>query len=260
MDMVHESLKDLKLEVPPDDTTLTLRDAVTRKVQWRWTSIDVDPSTAGASASTTTSQPNTTLASIFPETHLSPSPFREELRPSLIVEESHLSPIQEQSWKSPIRAQSWKPPPRTQSTSLTAPDQTRPSSVVPKMMKATKGKKPQQRKMSSKAIKVKQPLIQPAAMMQANLKFLLAMTQSNLKFVMGKLMLTVFTLHKAGQPCVDLHNYYINNYKLDQDIIVSYKDRYFLVGDGVFFISFPDLYDLFNFDMLDVSLMRCFAL
>jgi hypothetical protein len=97
-------------------------------------------------------------------------------------------------------------------------------------------------------------------MMQANLKFLLAMTQSNLKFVMGKLMLTVFTLHKAGQPCVDLHNYYINNYKLDQDIIVSYKDRYFLVGDGVFFISFPDLYDLFNFDMLDVSLMRCFAL
>jgi hypothetical protein len=35
VDMVHENLKDLKLEVPPDDTTLTMRDVVTRRVQWR---------------------------------------------------------------------------------------------------------------------------------------------------------------------------------------------------------------------------------
>jgi hypothetical protein len=35
VDMVHENLKDLKLEVPPNDMTLTLRDAVTRRVQWR---------------------------------------------------------------------------------------------------------------------------------------------------------------------------------------------------------------------------------
>jgi hypothetical protein len=33
VDMVHENLKDLKLEVPPDDMTLTMRDAVTRNVQ-----------------------------------------------------------------------------------------------------------------------------------------------------------------------------------------------------------------------------------
>jgi hypothetical protein len=32
VDMVHENSKDLKLEVPPDDMTLTLRDAVTRRV------------------------------------------------------------------------------------------------------------------------------------------------------------------------------------------------------------------------------------
>jgi hypothetical protein len=54
VNMVHENLKDLKLEVPLDDTTLTMWDAVTRRVQWRRTSIDVDPSTA-ASASTTPS-------------------------------------------------------------------------------------------------------------------------------------------------------------------------------------------------------------
>jgi hypothetical protein len=73
-------------------------------------------------------------------------------------------------------------------------------------------------------------------------------------------MLTVNALYKAGQPCVELHNYYINNYKLDQDIIVSYKDHHFLVGDGFFLISFSDLYDLFNLNTLDVSLKRCFTL
>jgi hypothetical protein len=73
VDMVHENLKDLKPEVPPDDTTLTMRDAITRRVHWRWTSIDVDPS-AVALALTTPSQLNTSHAAIFPETHLSPSP------------------------------------------------------------------------------------------------------------------------------------------------------------------------------------------
>jgi hypothetical protein len=54
VDMVHENVKNLKLEVPPDDTTLTLQDAITRRVQWRRTSIDIDPS-AVASASATAS-------------------------------------------------------------------------------------------------------------------------------------------------------------------------------------------------------------
>jgi hypothetical protein len=54
VDMVHDNSKDLKFEVPPDITTLTMRGAVTRRVQWRWTSIDVDP-LAATSASTTPS-------------------------------------------------------------------------------------------------------------------------------------------------------------------------------------------------------------
>jgi hypothetical protein len=32
VDMVHDNSKDLKLEVPPDDTTVTMQDAVTRRV------------------------------------------------------------------------------------------------------------------------------------------------------------------------------------------------------------------------------------
>jgi hypothetical protein len=77
---------------------------------------------------------------------------------------------------------------------------------------------------------------------------------------MGQSMLTADDLHKAGQPCIDLHNYYIKNYKTSQDIIVSYKDRHFLVGDGVFIITFYDLYDLFNLNALDISLMHCFTM
>jgi hypothetical protein len=73
VDMMHENSKDLKLQVPPYDTTLTMRDAITRMVQWRQTSIDVDPSVAD-SALTTTSQSNTSHALIFPKTRLSPSP------------------------------------------------------------------------------------------------------------------------------------------------------------------------------------------
>jgi hypothetical protein len=73
-------------------------------------------------------------------------------------------------------------------------------------------------------------------------------------------MLTANELHKAGQYYINLHNYYIQNYKSGEEIIVSYKDRHFLVGDGIFVIRFIDLYDLFNLDALDISLMRCFSL
>jgi hypothetical protein len=66
---VHENTKNMKLEVPPNDTTQTLWDAITRRVQWRRTSINVDPSVA-ASASTTASQPHTAPDSIFPEVQL----------------------------------------------------------------------------------------------------------------------------------------------------------------------------------------------
>jgi hypothetical protein len=114
----------------------------------------------------------------------------------------------------------------------------------------------QQRKISSKTTKGKQQLKQ----LPTNLKFLTTMMQINLKIIMGRPMLIVDALHKADKPYVELHNYYINNYKLGQDIIVSYKDCHFLVGDIFFLISFSNLYDLFNLDALDVSLMCCFAL
>jgi hypothetical protein len=113
---LERGMTDLKLEVPPDDMRLTLQYAITRRVQWRRTSIDVDPSIV-ASASTTTSQPNTAPTSIFPKTCLSSSPIRELSCPSLISDGVSPSPIREQSRSSP---------PQTRSTPLPAPDQMRP--------------------------------------------------------------------------------------------------------------------------------------
>jgi hypothetical protein len=69
--MVHDNLKDLKLEVPPDDTTLTMLDAVARRVQWRWTSIVIDLATAALALT------SPTLMS--PEERVPPSPNPEQL-------------------------------------------------------------------------------------------------------------------------------------------------------------------------------------
>jgi hypothetical protein len=87
-----------------------------------------------------------------------------------------------------------------------------------------------------------------------------AVTSVNPKFEKGKQMLNANELCKAGQFCVELHNYYILNWKKIDVIVVKYRHSHFLTDDGVFIISLSDLYDLFNLDALDVSLMRYFAL
>jgi hypothetical protein len=45
-----------------------------------------------------------------------------------------------------------------------------------------------------------------------------------------------------------------------QDIIVTFKEEHFLVGNDIFLISWSNLYNLFNLDAMDISLMRCFVL
>jgi hypothetical protein len=71
VDMVHENAKNLNLEVAPDDMTLTLWDAVTRRVQWRRTSIDVDPTTISAPTTPSLSQQHTIPSQS--QTHTIPS-------------------------------------------------------------------------------------------------------------------------------------------------------------------------------------------
>jgi hypothetical protein len=59
---------------------------------------------------------------------------------------------------------------------------------------------------------------------------------------------------------VELHNYYILNWKKIDVIVVKYRQSHLVMDDGVFIISVSDLYDLFNLDALDVSLTHYFAL
>jgi hypothetical protein len=59
---------------------------------------------------------------------------------------------------------------------------------------------------------------------------------------------------------VELHNYYILNWKKIDVIVVKYRQSHLVMDDGVFIISVSDLYDIFNLDALDVSLMHYFAL
>jgi hypothetical protein len=179
----------------------------------------------------------------------------------MFYERQHLPPIEEQPRPSPIhdqprqsliRDQLHRSPPQTQSTPVSAPDQT-----LPKVIKNVRGKSHlQQWKMSSKATKGKKPVKE----LKANLKLPTAMTHANPKFQMGKLMLTVDVLKQVGKSCVELCNYYISNYKTGQDIIVSFKECHFLVGNNIFHISWSNLYDLFNLDVFDISLMCCSTL
>jgi hypothetical protein len=107
--------------------------------------------------------------------------------------------------KSPFEEQPRRSPPHTQSTPLPTPDH-----PEAKAMKNVRGKShPQQWKMSSKETKGKKPLKES----EANPKLSIGVAHANLKFQMGKAILTIDTLKEAGESCVILHNYYINNYK-----------------------------------------------
>jgi hypothetical protein len=121
--------------------------------------------------------------------------------------------------------------------------------------KTTVRSKSQKKQKSSKA---KQPLQQPS---KGKLKLIsIVMTFANPKFEKGKRMLNANELYVVCRFCVELHNYYILNWKKIDIIVVKYKQSHFLTDDNVFIISLYDLYDLFNIDALDVSLMRCFTL
>jgi hypothetical protein len=75
--MVHENTRNLKLEVPPDDKILPLRDAITRRVQWRRIGIDVDLASTSVSATLSLSQtaPSSILTEPQPELLIPDQPF-----------------------------------------------------------------------------------------------------------------------------------------------------------------------------------------
>jgi hypothetical protein len=113
VDMVHDNLKDLKLGVPLDDMTLTMRDTVARRAQWRWTTIDVDPAVVASvftspglmsSVARLPPSPNLEQLILSPIRELLP-PIIEKPQKSLIQYQQHPSPILELMQKSPLEEQ-----------------------------------------------------------------------------------------------------------------------------------------------------------
>jgi hypothetical protein len=83
----------------------------------------------------------------------------------------------------------------------------------------------------------------------------IAITHVNPKYAAGNAMLSSSDLCRVSQYCVGLYNFYINNHKTLDSIMVAYKNNHFLQIDDIFLISFRDMYDLFNLDALDISLI-----
>ncbi|CAN6381666.1 unnamed protein product [Urochloa humidicola] len=100
---------------------------------------------------------------------------------------------------------------------------------------------------------------------QPNKRVAKAWTMPNPKFKCGQPMLTAAELESVRPATASLHAYYLkgcrSKHKKD-GIAVKFQRNHFLRGQDLecFSVGFNDLYDLFNVDALDVSLLRCFTL
>ncbi|CAL4924945.1 unnamed protein product [Urochloa decumbens] len=90
-----------------------------------------------------------------------------------------------------------------------------------------------------------------------------AWTRANPRFNYGQPILIADELNSAGSATISLHNYYLKGCaEKKKDILVQFRRAHLLrsLDKECFLVGFNDLYDLFNVDALDVSLLRCFTL
>lgn len=86
-------------------------------------------------------------------------------------------------------------------------------------------------------------------------------TQANKYYMLGKPLMTDAELKKAGPYAQKLHRWYMSSCEhRKREVYVSFKAEHFQSDDAIFPIDFADLYDLYNIDALDCSIMRVFSL
>jgi len=86
-------------------------------------------------------------------------------------------------------------------------------------------------------------------------------TSAHSKFVMVNPMLSELDLATAGVNTKGLHKHYMTHANGDDTSIVGhYKAEDLHSGSGYFSVSWSNLYDVFNLDALDISLIRCLTL
>ncbi|RLM79854.1 hypothetical protein C2845_PM12G10760 [Panicum miliaceum] len=86
-------------------------------------------------------------------------------------------------------------------------------------------------------------------------------TKDNPKYKPGEPMLSEEDLNVVRPSSLTLHNHYMVQSACGvENIFVSYQECHFGSDTDTFPVQFCDLYDLFNLDALDISLLRCFSL
>ena len=87
-------------------------------------------------------------------------------------------------------------------------------------------------------------------------------TSAHFEFVMGKSMMSTEELASAGVNTRGLHNHYITRamHNYDTSIVGAFKAQDLHSGPGYFSVAWSDLYDLFNLDALDISLIYCLTI
>ena len=86
-------------------------------------------------------------------------------------------------------------------------------------------------------------------------------TSAHSKFVMGKPMLSELDLATVGVNTKGLHKHYMTYANDDNTSIVGqFKAEDLHSGPSFFSVGWSDLYDVFNLDALDISLIRCLTL
>ena len=88
-------------------------------------------------------------------------------------------------------------------------------------------------------------------------------TKTNPHYKYRQPILTAAQLKSAGSATNEFHKYYMKGCVAKQiDVVVQYKRNHFQRQDSneYFLLCFNDLYDLFNLNGLDVSLLRIFTL
>ena len=79
---------------------------------------------------------------------------------------------------------------------------------------------------------------------------------------MGKRMMSTEELASAGVNTRALHKHYVthamnNNNDDNPSIVGEFKAQDLHSGPSYFSVTWSNLYDLFNLDALDISLIRC---
>ena len=222
VDIVKDNCLPFPLEIPPNDEVLTLGAAKGTFIQWPKCDIVIKLKARHHPRPPAQAPPPVQAP---PPPHFDPSPLGVEDAPVLPVVRARSSPTvsQHKRGRGPGRQTSERPVARKLDLGK------RPAhSVLPNVPVKTTAKAPAQ-------------------------------------FTLGMPLVDDLTLRSVGPACQDLHAWYmktVNSTRKNKEdcIMGAHGCEPFMSPSNIFIVGFNDLWDLFNFNKLDIGLIKCYAL